>query len=79
MSDSTRAKDDKRRKRTRQKRNAETPQAHKLKVAAAQAQPGATTHSLPALCQGNLEMSHREQLRNVILMTFLGARWESYV
>ena len=30
-------------------------------------------------CQGNLEMSHREQLRNVILTTFLGARWASCV
>ena len=30
-------------------------------------------------CQGNLEMSHREQLRNVILVTFLRARWGSCV
>jgi hypothetical protein len=30
-------------------------------------------------CRGNLEMSHREQLRNVILMMFLRARWESCV
>ena len=41
--------------------------------------PNVAENNSPIACQGNLEMSHREQLRNVILVTFLRARWGSCV